>query len=268
MIDLSKHNSISSILSSSKGDQLKWNINDYWYKADKNGYEGLSEYVVSELLKKSSLEKNEYVSYSLEQIKYNKNIYCGCKSKVFLNDNEKIITLERLYQSQKSESLTSVLEQLDSYEEKIKYLTEAIISITGLNDFGQYLYKMLVVDALFLNEDRHLHNIAVVVGSDGKYNYCPIYDNGAALLSDINIDYPLKENTIDLIATVKSKTIGPDFMETIDAAEKLYGTKLEFYYDDFDIDKIINKCDIYDSKIKLRVKQILKYQRNKMKYWF
>lgn len=33
----------------SKGDQLKWKIDDRWYKADYMGYEGLSEVLVSDL---------------------------------------------------------------------------------------------------------------------------------------------------------------------------------------------------------------------------
>ena len=36
---------------SSKGNQLKWEKNGFWYKADRTGYEGLSEYVISHLLK-------------------------------------------------------------------------------------------------------------------------------------------------------------------------------------------------------------------------
>ena len=57
--------------------------------------------------------------------------------------------------------------------------------MTGLTEFGVYLCKLLTIDALFLNEDRHTHNIAVLLDPDGKYHYCPIFDNGAALLSDI-----------------------------------------------------------------------------------
>ena len=35
--------------------------------------------------------------------------------------------------------------------------------ITGLKDFGIYLNKLLTIDALFVNEDRHMHNIAVLM---------------------------------------------------------------------------------------------------------
>ena len=53
---------------SSKGNQLKWLSKGIWYKADYTGYEGLSEYMISNLLKKSSLGDKEYVLYQTENI--------------------------------------------------------------------------------------------------------------------------------------------------------------------------------------------------------
>ena len=82
---------------SSKGNQLKWNKNKIWYKADFTGYEGLAEYVISQLLKKSSLMDREYVMYDLEQIKYKTQIFNGAKSVDFLEEGFQIITLERLF---------------------------------------------------------------------------------------------------------------------------------------------------------------------------
>lgn len=35
----------------SKGNQLKWKLGDQWYKADHMGYEGLSEVLVSRLVR-------------------------------------------------------------------------------------------------------------------------------------------------------------------------------------------------------------------------
>ena len=46
---------------SSKGNQLKFEREGIWYKADYLGYEGLAEYVVSKLLAHSSLKEDEYV---------------------------------------------------------------------------------------------------------------------------------------------------------------------------------------------------------------
>ena len=41
----------------------------------------------------------------------------------------------------------------------------------------------------FLNEDRHTHNITVLMNGKGDYAYCPIFDNGAGLLADTTMDY-------------------------------------------------------------------------------
>lgn len=268
MISLDESKLFNSEISSSKGNQFKWKENDYWYKADRNGYEGASEYIVSKLLEKSTLSNNEFLSYSLEQIQYKNQIYNGCKSKNFLKKNSKIITLERLYRNVYGKSLTSVLTEFDDYNAKAEYLVNEIKNITGLNGFGEYLYKTMVVDALFLNEDRHMHNIALIVNDDSTYEYCPIFDNGASLLSDIKIDYPLNNNVIDMIKTVKSKTLGPDFIEAINQIEELYGTKINFYFTDDDINEVTDNCSIYNEDIRKRIKQILKYQRNKMEYYF
>ena len=47
----------------------------------------------------------------------------------------------------------------------------------GVEDFGKYLNKLFTIDALFLNEDRHTHNIAVLMNSEGKFEYCPIFQS-------------------------------------------------------------------------------------------
>ena len=55
MIELNDEYLYKTDIASSKGNQLKWCVNDVWYKADSNGYEGLSEYIVSKLLIHSPL---------------------------------------------------------------------------------------------------------------------------------------------------------------------------------------------------------------------
>lgn len=50
MINLSDKYAAVPVVHSSKGNQLKWERQGIWYKADYTGYEGLSEYMVSELL--------------------------------------------------------------------------------------------------------------------------------------------------------------------------------------------------------------------------
>ena len=69
---------------SSKGNQLKWENEGIWYKADYTGYEGLVEYMISHLLKKSSLAENAFVCYDLEKIKYGTVIYLAKVGRLLL----------------------------------------------------------------------------------------------------------------------------------------------------------------------------------------
>ena len=79
----------------SKGDQLKWKFDDWWYKADYMGYEGLSEVLVSDLLQKSTCPF-PLVEYEAAVIEYNGKIFQGCSSLDFLKANQVLIPLEKL----------------------------------------------------------------------------------------------------------------------------------------------------------------------------
>ena len=68
-IDLSKFEPQETLNHTSKGNQLKWKCDGYWYKADHMGYEGLAETIVSALLAKSTV-KYSFVAYEYSQIKY------------------------------------------------------------------------------------------------------------------------------------------------------------------------------------------------------
>ena len=49
MIELFEQNIRKNDRQSSKGNQLKWENQGIWYKADYTGYEGLAEYIISHL---------------------------------------------------------------------------------------------------------------------------------------------------------------------------------------------------------------------------
>ena len=267
MIELTKADLIDSKRKSSKGNQFKWYKNGYWYKVDQNGYEGLSEYVVSKLLEKSNLKKDEFVSYDIETIKYDGKIYMGCKSKDFLEKGQRLITLQRLYQSRFEDDLADVIDSIRDAKTKCEKFIQIVTELTGINDFDRFLLKTLTIDALFLNEDRHFHNIAFIE-EDGKLYNCPIFDNGATLLSDTRIDYPLDENVLEMIPKVKSKTITKDFEEQLTALEINCISDIEFYYTDKDILELLNSIEEYDEQIKNRVIRILISQRQKYSGYF
>lgn len=269
MIELFEQNERKTDRQSSKGNQLKWENDDIWYKADYTGYEGLSEYMISHLLAKSSLKKDEFVLYDYEQIKYKNVIYNGVKSRNFLSGEWQIITLERLFQNFYQKSLyESVWHIQTSVEDRFEFLVTQVERMTGLKNFGIYLNKLFTIDAVFVNEDRHMHNIAVLMNQKGEFAYCPMFDHGAGLLSDTSMDYPLGFSIYDGLDEVRAKTISSSFEEQLDVSEELCGTNLQFYFAKKDVEKLLGDLEGYSDEEKHRVRDILFEQMRRYSYLF
>ena len=268
MIELFGQNIRTNRRQSSKGNQLKWENDGIWYKADYTGYEGLAEYMISHLLKKSTLAEQEFVCYDLEEIKYGTVIYNGAKSKNFLNEDWQIITLERLFHNFFGESLYKSMYRIPDHEERLRFLVQQVERMTGLQNFGVYMNKLLTIDAFFLNEDRHTHNIAILMNKDGRFSYSPIFDNGAGLLADTSLDYPLGKDVYLQIKEVRAKTISADFDEQLDLSEKLYGNHLKFHFHAKDVSDLLDGISIYSKEEKDRVRDILLSQMKKYAYLF
>lgn len=212
---------------SSKGNQEKWQDNGRWYKLDQFGYEGLAEVTVSNLLKLSSIEHNtpfKFVRYSPEIINAHGIDRTGCSSKNFLKKGQSIVTLSHLFRSY-GMPLTESLSRLTSDKRRIAFIAEKTAELTGLDMFPQFLTLMFETDALFLNNDRHLNNIAVLE-CNGKYDYCPIFDNGAALLSNM-MDYPMNIDPEALIKSVHARPLNTTFNRQMIHAVRLYGIQLD-----------------------------------------
>lgn len=253
---------------SSKGNQLKWENKELWYKADYTGYEGLTEYTVSHLLKLSSLHPSEYVVYDLEEIKYRSNVFKGVRSNNFLKDDWQLITIERLFHSFFGKSLQQTIFNIEDHRERLLFLVGQVVRITGLKDFGRYMNILFTIDAFFLNEDRHTHNIAVLMNGEGQFKYCPIFDNGAGLLADTTMDYPLSGDIYELKKRVKAKTICDDLDEQLDISEELYGRHLKFCFKRQDVVRLLEDAEIYTGEERRRVEELLYMQMNKYQYLF
>lgn len=171
---------------SSRGNQEKWLDNGKWYKVDQFGYEALAEVFTSLLLEHSNIEKDTpftFVRYNMEQVVVHGRQRTACSSPNFLPQNTSIITISQLFKQHLGSSLSSKLTSLSSDKQRMLYLAEATADITGLSLFPQYLTLLFELDSLVLNDDRHLNNIAVLAHDTG-FDYCPIFDQGAALLSN------------------------------------------------------------------------------------
>ena len=214
---------------SSKGNQEKWydQAVDCWHKLDQFGYEALAETVVSVLLERSSLETDTpftFVRYHMERLQVHGRERTGCSSRNFLQPGQALITVNRLLSSHLGKSLREKLIRLSSDKKRIAYLAEMTAEITGLEQFPQYLTLLFEVDALFCNDDRHLNNIAVIE-QNGKYDYCPIFDNGAGLLSNTQLSR-MDISPPALISALRTRPFSTTFTRQMNMARSLYGTQL------------------------------------------
>lgn len=251
----------------SKGDQLKWKIDDMWYKADYMGYEGLSEVLISSLLQKSSCPY-PFVECESAAIEYNGKTFHGCSSSDFLKENQVLIPLEKLYRRYTGESLAVKLTEFTDISERIQYLVEQVEEITGLNDFGKYLTVMLEIDTFFMNEDRHTNNIAVIYDEKTQqYSLSPFFDQGLCLFADTRQDYPLDLPLEQCMEKIEAKPFCTDFYEQLEAAEDLYGTQIRFKFAIKDIQTEIQKAaSVYPQEICNRVESLLRIQMRKYAY--
>lgn len=220
------HSDRRIVETSSKGNQEKWLSNGRWYKLDQFGYEGLSEVIIARLLEKSAIEDKfpfSFVRYRPEKMDVHGINRAGCSSMNFLKDGQSIITLSHLFRNA-GEPLSDSLSRLRSDRQRIVFIAEETAALTGLKLFPQYLTLLFEIDALFLNNDRHFNNIAVL-SSEGKYDYCPIFDNGAGLLSN-TIDYPMDIDPDSLIKNVKARPLETTFNRQVISSTALYGNQL------------------------------------------
>ena len=215
---------------SSKGNQEKWydRETDRWYKLDQFGYEALAETLVSVLLEQSNLETDtpfSFVRYQMERLQVHGRERTGCSSKNFLQPGQSLITVNRLLSNHLGFPLREKLSRLSSDKKRIAYLAEETASVTGLELFPQYLNLLFELDAVFYNDDRHLNNIAVME-RNGSFFYCPIFDNGAGLLSNTQL-LQTDVSPAALLSSLRARPFLTTFTRQRNAARSLYGTQLK-----------------------------------------
>jgi len=214
---------------SSKGNQEKWydSATDCWYKLDQFGYEALAETLISLLLEKSNIEEGTpftFVRYRMEKMHVHGRERNGCASRNFLKAGQSLITINRLLTSHLGIPLKQKLMRLPSDKKRIAFLADATAEHTGLIDFQRYLTLLFEIDALFCNDDRHLNNIAVIEHAKG-YDYCPIFDNGAGLLSNTQISQ-MNISPKALIAVLHARPFNTTFTRQMNSARSLFGKQL------------------------------------------
>lgn len=267
-INLDGYDLIDTKATSSKGNQQKWFVNAYWYKADHMGYEALCEVVISKLLQKSNVE--DFVIYHPTKIEFNDRTFNGCYSKNFKGKNESIVTLERMSKNWLANSMAKELLKYDTPEDKIQHTVDFIEKVTKLKNVGAYISMMLELDAFFLNEDRHTNNIAFILNDEtNEYRFCPYFDFGLSLLADTTEDYPMGLDIYKGIKRIKAKPFHNDFDTQMEAATKLYGDRLKLSFTNADIENAFDEIkEYYPAEIITRAKNLLFNQKHKYGYMF
>lgn len=166
--------------SSVHGVQQKWfDINHRCHcKLDSIGYhEGLVECIISNVLNHVTLngEAFPYVEYWLEDL----NGSTVTVSKSFLEKGERELSLESII---KFNNELAVLNEDSSIPVDIRLATiiQDIATQFQLTQLPMQYGATMLLDQLFLNEDRHWGNSAIIRSTDG-YRIAPMYDNGRAL---------------------------------------------------------------------------------------
>ena len=214
---------------SAKGNQEKWynSASGKWYKLDAFGYEALAECLVSRMLEYSNIENETpftFVRYSVDKVIAHGRERIVSVSDNFLGVGESIVTIASLLTREFGMPVTKKMSQLSSDKKRIYFLAEETKRITGLSNFGEYLTLLFEIDSLFLNDDRHLNNIAVIRRGE-KYDYCPIFDNGAALLSNVGMS-PMNIEPSGLIPSLTARPFMTTFTRQMNSARTLYGKQL------------------------------------------
>lgn len=211
---------------SSKGNQEKWLTDGRWYKLDLFGYEGLAETVTSALLAQTNVAALgfRYVTYRMERLEAHGHARNGCSSANSLRPGEAILTLAELLRKGIGPDWQTVVNRLPNLQSRLAWIVEQVEHLTGLDRFGIYLTLLFEVDMLFGNEDRHLNNIAVLRCGEG-FDYCPVFDFGAGLLSNTR-DYPMDIEPTALVRQLKAQPMRTGFVRQVHAMQALYGSQL------------------------------------------
>lgn len=257
-------------LTSSKGNQEKWCENNVWHKLDQFGYEALAEAVASKILEKSNIEADTpftFVRYDVEKVNVHNIARTTCVSENFLNCGNAIVTINKLISNNLDTSLLHKLSKFNSDKKRIQYIVDMTTEITGLKCFDKYLTLLFEIDSLIMNDDRHLNNIAVLE-NNGKFDYCPIFDNGAGFLSNMQI-YKTDIEPKGIMKVMVASPFSMAFNRELKTIHSLYGSVLKFpKFTKAEIDDIISPyLEFYPKRdrsiIKNRVEQCI-LQRQKL----
>ena len=267
------HTTDRVVTSTSLGNQEKWfdTEKNLWYKVDSGHFEALAEAMASEVLRRftnaSDLPGISVAYYWVDMANVHGLPQVLSVSENFKTDNESLITVNTILKNSLGRNYIQEFNRRSSLRDRIVFLVDSVETATGFSDFGAYFTTLMELDALFLNQDRHLNNIALLQTTSG-YQPCPIFDCGASFLLDFNLYRPDIE-TKAFLSKAQCLPFKSSFTRTVHTAQSLYGKQLRVDFAKSDIEPILDRYLSYYPKpfrylLKDRVLTVLLVQKKKL----
>ena len=148
----------------------------YWCKEDFTGGEALAEVLVSTFLRSCNyMTSKDFVPYYFKYTSVDSFDLRICVSPNFLQKGEQFISFKDLL------TLTSFSDvNLVDFDSKLDYIDSVFQQTVG-QSFREELLRLLTLDVMFRNTDRHLSNFGIILAPNGSIRFTPIFDNGLAL---------------------------------------------------------------------------------------
>lgn len=206
---------------SSKGNLVKYSTGNQWIKVNHFGYESLAEVISSRVALALGLNAVKYEPCFLDTERGFTALKPACVSDSFIPVGYTEVTLGRLLQQlgsyRSSSELYVAFEKNKTPNDKINWVMSLINPIIDCEYYIKDLATLIWFDSLIYNADRHLFNIVFLYQTaSGKYLLAPIFDCGAALLSDLE-DFPLDVPVDVALRKVKSKPFSTSFKKQVEA---------------------------------------------------
>lgn len=160
---------------------LKRDGSSYLYKGAGtiHNFEPINEVLASKIC---NILKVPYVEYTLDVIQGKRQDTLVSVCQCAINQDEEIIPAYSIL-IEKKQKITKTIEDY--------YLYLEILKEHHVPNAEEYLQKMLVLDYILLNEDRHLNNFGVVrdVQTLEWKRICPIFDTGRSMNTNVTTAY-------------------------------------------------------------------------------
>lgn len=148
----------------------------YWYKEDVKGGEALSEVLVSTFLRSCNyITSKDFVSYYFKHTSVESFELRTCVSPNFLQKGEQFITFKDLLSQ-----VNKPIEKLVGFDSKLDFIDSVFQQTVG-QSFREEMLRLLTLDVMFRNTDRHLSNFGIILAPNGSIRFAPMFDNGLAL---------------------------------------------------------------------------------------